>query len=306
MNIGIISNSASMFPLIYQLAANRLQVEVFYSLSHDQNADQRVMGFLSHVKIPYTEEKNVNVDVYKWLDNHHFDACFILGYGHLLSTDKLGSLLPIIFNIHFGLLPDYRGPSPVFWQLKKGVEHLGVSIHQLSPKFDNGPIIWNKEIQNKDYFNCETANQYLSNVCIEGVFFILNLLANHIPVVGKKMDSQRQAYYHKPILNDIFIQWDKMGAKEICDLVRACNPWNRGAITCLNGHEMKLLDAVISINKPKDEAVAGEIVEDNELLTIRTCDKFNINVNMVFYNDSYVPSYYCRYYGIVKGLMIGK
>lgn len=46
-----------------------------------------------------------------------------------------------IVNIHNGPLPKYRGVSPINWALKnEEIEH-GITIHEITPGIDDGPII---------------------------------------------------------------------------------------------------------------------------------------------------------------------
>ena len=45
------------------------------------------------------------------------------------------------FNIHPSLLPAYRGPTPLFWQLRDGVTRTGVTLHQVTEQLDAGPIV---------------------------------------------------------------------------------------------------------------------------------------------------------------------
>ena len=308
MCIGVISNSVSLIPLVYQLVAIRLQVDVLFSPGKDSFQNNQVLSFLDRMHINYTIEKDHHEDLYTWIKKKQIDACFVIGYSFLLDTHRLRAFSPKVFNIHFGSLPEYQGPNPVFWQLKHGVENIGICIHLLTDKFDDGPIVWRKQVANKDYFNCELANQYLSNLCVEGVLFILNLLASHFPVIGENRDHKQKCYYHQPVLNDILIQWETMSAKEICNLVRACNPWNKGAITCFKGQELKLMDAIIDDsddNQTYSKALPGEIVQDDKVFKIHTSDNLNLIVNMVFYSECFIPTYYCKYYGLTKGAKIG-
>ena len=49
-------------------------------------------------------------------------------------------------NIHPSLLPAYRGPQPVFWQLKNGEMKTGVTLHLLNDEFDAGDIVLQTEV----------------------------------------------------------------------------------------------------------------------------------------------------------------
>ena len=46
-----------------------------------------------------------------------------------------------IVNLHNGPLPRYRGVSPINWALKNGEQSHGVTIHEITPGVDDGPIV---------------------------------------------------------------------------------------------------------------------------------------------------------------------
>jgi methionyl-tRNA formyltransferase len=46
-----------------------------------------------------------------------------------------------LLNIHNGPLPRYRGVSPINWALKNGESSHGVTIHEITPGIDSGPIV---------------------------------------------------------------------------------------------------------------------------------------------------------------------
>jgi methionyl-tRNA formyltransferase len=46
-----------------------------------------------------------------------------------------------LLNLHNGPLPRYRGVSPINWALKNGEAVHGVTIHEISPGIDSGPIV---------------------------------------------------------------------------------------------------------------------------------------------------------------------
>lgn len=54
----------------------------------------------------------------------------------LLNLPRLGCI-----NAHPALLPKYRGPEPVFWQLMNGETQIGMTIHRMDAEFDTGPIL---------------------------------------------------------------------------------------------------------------------------------------------------------------------
>jgi methionyl-tRNA formyltransferase len=49
-------------------------------------------------------------------------------------------------NVHFGLLPRYRGILPIFHALVNGERSFGVTVHYMDEKLDNGDIIAQREV----------------------------------------------------------------------------------------------------------------------------------------------------------------
>jgi methionyl-tRNA formyltransferase len=54
----------------------------------------------------------------------------------LLRLPPLGAL-----NVHPSLLPDNRGPDPLFWTFQRGDTETGVSIHLMDEGLDTGPLL---------------------------------------------------------------------------------------------------------------------------------------------------------------------
>jgi methionyl-tRNA formyltransferase len=309
VRIGIISNTDTFIPFAYALvtAGPQLQVHLFFSPSPDGFVNQKATGFAGQLNIGITEEKNPD-DLYKWLSGGNFDVCFMLGYSSLVKLHKLHRPPARFYNIHFGALPAFRGPSPVFWQLKLGVEKIGVTIHEVTEKFDAGPVIWLKETENLPHYNYEIVNQLLSQLCVEGVFYILSSIMNKLQLPAINRDQIKPGYHKRPGLAEVMIDWQKMDAVEICNLIRAGNPWNKGALTFFNGQELKIMDAVI-INPPggfnNNKPLPGTIVGDGDTLFIYCNGGQLININMLFYNNCYLPAYQCKLWGLLKGKQFG-
>jgi len=49
-------------------------------------------------------------------------------------------------NIHHAPLPKYRGMMPNFWQMYNNEKRVGMTIHEINPKIDDGRIILQKEV----------------------------------------------------------------------------------------------------------------------------------------------------------------
>lgn len=302
MRVGIISNSDLFIPLAYTLGAQKLQVCIFYSLSQDKFVNAKVESFALQSKIPFLEEKDREKDLYDWLCKEKFDFVFIIGYSHLIILDKIAHLSAQLFNIHFGPLPSYGGPCPVFWQLKFGEANLGLSIHRLNSKFDKGEVVWRKFVPNEDYYNNQIVNQIFSQICVEGVFFILNqyIMKQTLNVLDDS--NLRGSYHHKPKLRDIQVNWNEMSAVDIKNLINAGNPWNKGALTSFDNYEIKLMDARVDRKELiNNDFTPGLIMEIKDYCRIACVGDFDLLVGMFFFSEAYIPAYHLGHYGFIKG-----
>jgi UDP-4-amino-4-deoxy-L-arabinose formyltransferase/UDP-glucuronic acid dehydrogenase (UDP-4-keto-hexauronic acid decarboxylating) len=74
------------------------------------------------------------------------DLIIVNSYSMLIQTEillasRLGGL-----NLHASLLPRNRGPNPTQWALLRGESRTGVTLHEMTDRLDEGPIIAQKEI----------------------------------------------------------------------------------------------------------------------------------------------------------------
>lgn len=298
MKIGIVSNSDLFIPLAGALAAQQQQVYLFYSPSPDSYINQKVSQYQRLTSMVVTEETSDNNNLYNWISTSKLDVCFIIGYKRLIDTSKFKNLVTQFFNIHFGPLPAYKGPTPIFWQLKHGEKKLGLAIHKLTSKYDEGPVVWRKSIDNQEHYSYKHVELLFSNMCVEGVFFILSMLLQRIPIL-ELANTERPSYHVKPSMKDVLIRWEEMDALEICQLVQACNPWNKGALTFYNRQEVKLMDAQPS--QKVEEAVApGEIVTLEDKLTIACANCESVEVSMICFADSYISARGLKHFGFKK------
>ncbi len=301
MRIGIISNCDQFIPMAYTLANQGLQVCIFYAPSEDTIAHQKVIGFIQATNTPFKQELNQTDDVYHWLKDASPDTVFVYGYRQLLDVTRFNGIPA--FNIHPGPLPSFRGPTPAFWQLKTGQPTIGFTIHELSSRFDAGKVVWTRSIANLPQYHYGMVQQLCSQLCVEGVCIILNAIRQLIPFPEIAITNTTAAYHKRPQLKDVLIDWDKMEAVEICNLIRACNPWNKGALTVFQGQEVKLMDGMIT--ELQTTHPPGTMMIRGDGLYIACAGGKSIKSNMLYMHDAYLPSYHTSIYGLNHGARLG-
>ena len=83
----------------------------------------------------------------KVIDSGHYkdlgadvDLAFSVFYDKIIKKDFIDKC-GMILNLHNSPLPKYRGVSPINWALKNEEQEHGVTIHQINPGIDDGPIM---------------------------------------------------------------------------------------------------------------------------------------------------------------------
>jgi methionyl-tRNA formyltransferase len=106
------------------------------------HGDQNIVALASERAVPVWEVGDLRASATRQtLADYAPDALCVACFARklptsLLSLPRLGAL-----NVHPSLLPDNRGPDPLFWTFWRGDEATGATIHLMEERFDSGPIL---------------------------------------------------------------------------------------------------------------------------------------------------------------------
>lgn len=299
MKVGIVSNSKICIPLLSYLSSIKAGVILYFGKSaHADISVNDMAGFCRMNYISFYAEDDKK-ELYNWQQLNEPDIIFITGYGHKIDVRELSGVLKGIYNIHFGKLPQYRGPSPVFWQLKNGEPELGLCIHQLIDKLDSGAVIWEQSIKNEEYHTYNYINQAFSQLQVRGVAQILAKLNSKQTPDKKTQDETKARYYKRPQLADVIINWDVMEASEILNVIKACSSWNNGASTLINGYELKILDAEITLAAANIKP--GAITIANNKFNVACLNNKALSINFFNISATCIPARHAGFYGLKTG-----
>ena len=188
-------------------------------------------------QVGMTVKKPINdAEVSRILIEDKIDLLITIAYGHILS----GSVLEIptygCINLHFSLLPKYRGAAPVQWALLNGDNETGVSVFKLEIGMDTGPIFAQKAVPISDQ---DTTTSLLSKLIPVGVELIddaIFMLENNQP--PKVQDTTLASMAPKITKDDGRINW-QMPASSIYNQYRALGE-NPGVFTELAGSRIRI------------------------------------------------------------------
>jgi methionyl-tRNA formyltransferase len=74
------------------------------------------------------------------------DLVLVACFPHRLPAELTGWARGGCLNLHPSLLPRYRGPAPLFWQLRAGETATGVTLHRVSARLDGGDLVARRRV----------------------------------------------------------------------------------------------------------------------------------------------------------------
>ena len=164
-------------------------------------------------------------DMCGFKNNFQPDLFIVVAYGkilpeNILTIPKFGSI-----NIHYSLLPKYRGASPVESAILNGDEETGITIQKMEYKMDSGPIIAQEKIQ---ILSDEKAGELRKRLIKIGGEFLVRILPDFIEnkITPIPQDETQATYCKKIKKEDGLINLNDDGIKNY-NRFRAYATWPR-------------------------------------------------------------------------------
>ncbi|HEX2027350.1 MAG TPA: methionyl-tRNA formyltransferase [Nitriliruptorales bacterium] len=176
------------------------------------------------------------VEVADRLGALELDAVAVVAYGSILPERLLAVAEQRYVNLHFSLLPRWRGAAPVQHALRAGDRTTGVTTFVLDAGMDTGPILDQVTVQ---VAADETAGELAERLAVIGAPVLVRGLRRLCD--GATPTPQPEVgvtYAPKVRPEDVAIDWESP-ARTIVDLVRAANP-SPGAHTVFRGERLKV------------------------------------------------------------------
>jgi methionyl-tRNA formyltransferase len=174
------------------------------------------------------------------LARHRPDVLVVVAYGRILPRSVLELAPRGAVNVHFSLLPAYRGAAPVQWALARGEHTTGVTTMRVEEELDAGAILLQREVPVAPGEHAPSLQERLSVV---GAGLLLDTLAGleDGTVVARPQDHGR-ATFAPPLERSDGEVDPSLTAAEIEGRVRGFDPWPGVWIACA-GKRMRLVEA---------------------------------------------------------------
>jgi methionyl-tRNA formyltransferase len=177
------------------------------------------------------------------------DLGVVVAYGGLIREPVLSAPRHGWINLHFSLLPRWRGAAPVQHALIAGDAETGGAVFQLVPELDAGPVF---AVERVPVGRVQTAGHLLASLSESGAVLlagVVDAIADGSAVAVPQEGEVTLA--PKLTLDDGRLDWTEPAAR-IDARRRGVTP-EPGATTTLDGERFKVLDAVIAHDAPRLE-----------------------------------------------------
>jgi methionyl-tRNA formyltransferase len=185
---------------------------------------------------------------------HDADVAVVVAYGRILPDEFLRAPARGCINVHFSLLPKYRGAAPANWAIVRGETETGVTTMFIEPSLDTGPILLQRATR---IGATETAPELMERLSEIGAELLSETLARLDEITPQAQDDSQATF--APILKkeDGLIFWP-LPAIIIENTVRGYQPWPN-AYTSFNSRRLTIWRAE-SLDSTNDEAEPGEVI----------------------------------------------
>ncbi|UJX27911.1 MULTISPECIES: methionyl-tRNA formyltransferase [unclassified Pseudoalteromonas] len=163
-------------------------------------------------------------------------------FRHILKQTLISYFDGSLVNIHPSPLPEYRGPFPLYWQIRNGEQATKLTLHHVTSKVDSGDIAIDIDLTIHPFDTISIVNQKVS----QALPHLLNTFCQLEEQENISWREQDTCFEHfAPMLEpqQLAINWCKQPTSEIVNMCRAGNVDVGCATFCLRQEMFQLLQA---------------------------------------------------------------
>jgi methionyl-tRNA formyltransferase len=184
--------------------------------------------------------------------SHDAEVAVVVAYGRILPDAFLRAPRRGCINVHFSLLPLYRGAAPANWAIVNGETETGVTTMFIEPALDTGPILLQRKTPIGEK---ETAPELMQRLAGIGAELLGETLAQLDDLTPRPQHDADATFAPVLTKEDGLIDWSQ-SAFEVERRIRGFQPWPN-AYTTFNAKGLTIWSAEASTIA---NATPGEIV----------------------------------------------
>ncbi|HUG16169.1 MAG TPA: formyltransferase family protein [Thermomicrobiales bacterium] len=170
------------------------------------------------------------------------DIILVACYPRLVPASLTNTARVAAWNIHPSLLPQNRGPDPLFWAFKRGDGRFGVTVHELSNQLDAGAVIAQREFAGWHGISESMAEWKLAE---EGVDLAADAIESLVSGQAQRepQDERNASYESWPVDDDFRIDTSR-SAQSAFNFIRGMKDRAMPLLVTIDGRELRIVDVV--------------------------------------------------------------
>ena len=264
MKVVIASSSPVAIPLISALNASSTH-QLLSLLTNPDKATGRGMHVVANELATWTESLGINIqkpenndELKKIIESIKPEVVITIAYGRIIPHELLEIPKYGWINVHFSLLPRWRGAAPVQWAILNGDKQTGITVFKLDKGMDTGPVYLEQATPINDDENSDGLLKRLSQIGSDLAIKSLELISEG--VTPKPQASIGITLAPKISKNHGKIDWTQ-SSDQVVNRFRALSS-NPGVWSLLGESRIKI-DALVASSlvdqiKPADIVINGE------------------------------------------------
>jgi len=189
------------------------------------------------------------------------DLLITIGYGRILPAQTLSIPKHGCINLHFSLLPKYRGAAPVQRAIESGERESGVTVFALDPGMDTGPIYTSITVAIEPTMRSYELLEKLSVIGVTAIEDALIAIESGIAPVAQ---TGQASIASKITREEAALDWNA-SSTTLHNKIRAFYPQPQ-AWTNFRGQPLKISAAKIAVTDIKLEPGELKVVENECLI----------------------------------------
>ena len=166
---------------------------------------------------------------------HQLDLLVCAGYSKILPAALFEPLPLGGVNCHGGKLPEYRGASPIPWQILRGETSGAAYVLKMTAGIDDGPVLASEPYTIEPHDTARSVTDKVTAIFSRIVPDVVQQCADGGVPPGTPQDDSRACHWTRRTPEDGEIDWARLRAREVVDLVRALDDPYPGAFITHNG-----------------------------------------------------------------------
>jgi methionyl-tRNA formyltransferase len=197
-----------------------------------------------HSSIPVIDMSQAVDEIAKRCSDYAIDVILVSCYGKRIPDRIINLATGGCFNMHPSLLPEFRGPEPIFWQMKKAVD-IGVSWHKVDHHFDTGDIVAQQRIVLDDGASfAEISSQLAENGALLMHQLLAELDSGQLAMIPQ--ENENASYYPYPSAGDFEIDVN-YSAQQLYNFMKGTQAFAQ-SYRYQSGNQLFSLDAALDFD----------------------------------------------------------